>query len=180
MSLHRHEIDFEIINTGNPKTIVFMDSSSYFEAPDRPLLQITPPGFSKFFTVNIAYGKLNTLNSNIIGLSHVLDTSALVDLPDGVWTFVYRICPYDKIFITKFHLRTVHLKKKLNQLFDLAGTECDFEHNPQFKKEMVDIFLLIAKGEANAQEGEPAKASDAYQKASRRVNKLLDKLIKAC
>lgn len=180
MSLKKQELDFEIVPTGNPKTIVFVDSSDYFESPDRPLLQVFPPGHNRYFVVNIMPGKVNTLNSSIIGLAPVLHTSSLVDLADGVWTFTYMICPYDKVFITKYYLRTTTLDQKLNQVFDYADCDCEFERNEKFKNEIVDIILLVEKAKANAAKGEVSKASEAYQKASKRVNKLLDRLQKLC
>jgi hypothetical protein len=53
LGLHTNILDFEVLETGNLKTIVFVDSSQYMEEPDRPLLEVILPGHTKFFLVNV-------------------------------------------------------------------------------------------------------------------------------
>lgn len=177
--IHQQVLDFEILRTGNPKTIVFMDSSDYFENPDKPLLQITPPGYSRYLVVNINARHITAINSLMLGISQIMETSNAVNLPDGVWKFRYAICPYDKLFIQKFHLRTVDIRAKLNQITDyLDFSDCDIKEDQKIKNEYVDILLLLSYGEARADLGFPEQASDAYNKANKKVIKLYEKLTK--
>lgn len=178
----RHDLSFEILNTGNPKTLVFVDTSYYFEEPESPIIQVIPPGFNKYFVAAVIPRKVNTFNSGSLGISElVLDTSCLIELADGVWTITYRICPYDKQYVQQYHLRTVKLEKALNQIFDMMDhSDCTIKEDEKLKKELVDVMILIASGKASAEQNNPSKATDKYQKASKKVNKILDKLSKNC
>ena len=177
--IHQQSLDFEILKTGNPKTIVFLDSSDYFENPDRPILQITPPGYSRYLVVNINARHINTLNSLMLGISQTMGTSNPVNLADGVWKLRYMICPYDKLYVQKYHLRTVEIRAKLSQITDyLDFSDCDVKEDQKIKLEYVDILLLLSYGEARAELGFPEQASDAYHKANKKVIKLYEKLTK--
>lgn len=179
MSIKRQELDFDIQSLGNPKTMLFVDMSQYFEEPERPLLQILLPGYTKYFTVSINARRINVLNSNIIGLSKSIKTSDLVALPDGVWTLTYRICPYDKLYKQSYHLRTVALKAKLAKVREFLNAK-DCEDCEWVKNAVVDILLLIWSGEAAAQEGERDNANSFYQKACAKTDRLVDKLFNQC
>lgn len=176
LGLKSNKIDFEILPTSNPKTLVFLDASEYMEQPDRPLLEVTLPGHIKYMLVNVAAGKVNTFNSNTIGLSERFDTNCLVELPDGVYTLKFKICPYDQVFIQKYHLRTVILKRDLNKL--LRSIEC--EPSESLSKDIVDVMLIIATAEANAEAGHAKKSSDQYQHAAAMISRLLDKVLNNC
>jgi hypothetical protein len=182
LGLRKNTLDFEIFPNSNPKTMLFVDASDYLEEhPERPLLEITPPGYSKYFLVNIVARKVNILNASNIGLNVTLKTSKLTDLIDGVYTLKYKVCPYDKAYIQKYHLRTTILECNMRKIYDfLDDAECDVKGDTKLRQEIVDIMLLIAKGKAEAEEGKPSRASDSYQKAQTKVNKLIDKLEGRC
>lgn len=182
LGLKKNELDFEIFPNTNPKTMLFVDASEYLDAnPERPLLEITPPGYSKYFLVNIVARKVNILNASNIGLNVTLKTSKLTNLSDGVWTLKYKVCPYDKAYIQKYHLRTTILECNMRKIYDfLDDAACDIRNDNKIRQEVVDIMLLIATGKAQAEEGQPNKASASYQKANKKVNQLIDKLEGRC
>lgn len=181
LGIERNVLSFLILDTANPKTFVFIDTSHYFEQPDRPLLEITPPGFNKYFLVNIVAQNVNTLNSNTIGLSDVIGTSCLEDLADGVWILKYKICPYDEIFTIQYHLRTTKLENSLRSLYhELDFSDCDVAEDEDLKKDIIDIQLAIASGKANAEEGNIKEASTLYQIANNLVTKRINKLSNLC
>src|SRR3954463_4543906 len=93
--LQFNTIDFEILDIDNLKNIVFVDLSKYYQAPEGPLLEILLPGSMQYLMAQIQPNKINILDSNTIGLSNIFETNCAVDLPDGVYTFKYKICPYD-------------------------------------------------------------------------------------
>lgn len=177
MSIKRHYLDFEILPVNNSRTLVFLDASDYMEQPERPLLEITLPGYNKYFLANIVAQQVNTLNSNTIGLTETLSNTNLADLPDGVWTFKYKICPYDKVYKQKYHLRTVILETNLGKIYDhFELTDCIDQLDDKIKKEVVDIILLIETGRSSAERGQVKRATDAYTKANTKVTNLLQKL----
>lgn len=171
--LRQHILDFEIIPTGNPETLVFIDSSDYYAEPERPLLEITLPGYKKYFLVNVVARRVNTFNSNTIGFSEVLNEGCLVDLPDGIYSFRYKICPYDKIFKDKKFFRTTLIRKRLADLYErLDAADCDHKDkiNPS---DLVEINALIEGAEAVVSKNEK-KANSFYQLADKLISKLSD------
>lgn len=178
--LHRHHLDFEILETGNTKTLVFADSSSYMEEPERPLLEIVLPGFTKYFLVNIQARKVNTFNSSTIGINEVFSEECLVDLPDGVYNFKYKICPYNSVFICKKHMRVALLNEKIAQLnskIDLA--DCDTKNDLSLQQDLFKIYSLV-EGAKIVVNYDSKKAQSYYQLADKLVQKQLDKICKNC
>jgi hypothetical protein len=170
--LRQHIIDFEIISTGNPKTIVFLDSSDYFKEPEKPLLEVTLPGYSKYFLVNIRARKVNTLNSNTIGLTELLNNDCLVDLPDGIYTYKYKICPYDSLYKVKKFFRTTLLDKELEDLYlQIENPENLTKEDKVFEYQLVEIHSAIEGAKAVANKDEK-KAQSFYKVAQKLISQL--------
>jgi hypothetical protein len=170
--LRQHILDFEIIPTGNPKTLVFIDSSNYFREPEKPLLEVTLPGYNKYFLVNVTARKVNTFNSNTIGLTELLNNEHLVNLPDGVYTFKYKICPYDETYIVKKNFRTTLIDQELNDLYlQIENSDCSTVADRVLEYQLVEIHCLIegAKGVVNKDE---KKANSFYKTAQTLINGL--------
>ncbi len=181
LGVKHHLLDFEILETKNPRTLVFLDSSQYYKEPESPLLEVTLPGYTKYFLLNVSARKINTFNSNTIGLTETLNTFDLADLPDGVWKLKFKVCPYEEVYIQKYHLRTVDLENRLAKIYEyLDLSDCDIERDIKLKNNIIDIILAIESGKSNAALGNVKKASTLYQKASSLVNKTLNKLTQTC
>lgn len=170
----QHILDFEIIPTGNPKTLVFLDSSDYFREPEKPLLEITLPGYSKYFLVNIIARKLNTFNSNTIGLTELLNNDCLVDLPDGIYTHKYKICPYDETYKIKKFFRTTLLEKQLDNLYDqIENPENLTPDERTFEYKLVEIHSGII-GAQGVVEKDEKKANSYYRIAEKLIKELTE------
>lgn len=168
----QHILDFEIIPTGNPKTLVFLDSSDYFREPEKPLLEITLPGYSKYFLLNIVARKLNTFNSNTIGLTELLNDDCLVDLPDGIYTYKYKICPYDETYKIKKFFRTTLIEKELDDLYlQIENPENLTPDERIFEYKLVEIHSGIA-GAQGVVEKDEKKANSFYKVAQKLINEL--------
>lgn len=172
--LHVNNLDFEVINTGNEKTLVLIDSSTYFEKPQTPLLDIKLPGFAEPFTVNIEFSQINILTSSTIGITNLLNNDCIVNLPDGVYELTYRICPYKYQFITKNHLRTETLETELDKIFCSLDCNTLLIDNPKIKRDISDILILIESAKANVRGGYCDKGTKDYQLAKKKVLRLLD------
>lgn len=182
-SKFKHILDFEILDIDNPKIIVFLDASEYYEKPEMPILEITLPGFNNHFVVNIIDGQINVFNANTIGITKTLQAKddCLPDLPDGVYKFMYRICPYDKLYLCKYYLRTVLLNKKIKHLYKLLEfTDCSITEDAKLKSKLLDIDQLVLAAKAFAEDGNNKKASNLYQLADKIVNDLIKKLTNKC
>lgn len=170
--LHKHHLDFEIINVGNPKILVFLDCSEYYKQPDNPVLDILVPGISTPYTVNIESGLANTFNSNTIGITSRLECDKPLDLPDGIYKITYKIQPYDGLYVCKYFLRTEILDSIIEKIY--ADTECttDILDNQRLKKEIVDIHILIESAKANAVYSNIDKSQKDYRLALKKAEKL--------
>lgn len=181
LGINRNTLSFEILEGGNPQTVLFMDTSQYYKIPESPIVEITPPGYTNPFLTNIDFGKINVLNSSTIGISDILETGCLVDLPDGVWKFKYKICPYDQVYVIGYILRTTVLDITLQKVYDAIDfSDCDIAEDENLKKTIVDIMVAIASGKANARAGEAKKADTLYQIANELTVKTLKNLTDRC
>lgn len=175
--LKTNTIDFEILDINNTKNIVFVDTSTYSEPPENPILQITLPASSRYFIAQIQPMKVNILDSNTIGYTDVLMSACAVDFPDGVYKLVFKFCPYDYYCITKYVLRTTFIDRSIQQIYNsLDLCECPKDDQVAIKKELLDIYIFLESGKANATLGNVEKASKDYSIAAKKVDRLSAKL----
>lgn len=170
--LHSHYLDFEVIPTGNSKVIVFLDCSDYFKQPDSPSLEITVPGYNVPFTVPIEFSKANTFNTNTLGITSRLNGSTPVDLPDGIYTYKLKIQPYNVLYRIKNFLKTDILDSLLEKVYSSVECTTDIIDNPQLKRELVDIHILLESAKANATYCNLDKSKKDYSLALKKVEKL--------
>lgn len=180
LGFQKHVLHLEALHLTNPKTLVLADDSHYMEAPVRPVLAVLPPGAAKYHSVSFVAQQLNTFNSNTLGLTEGFTTAGLSDLPDGVWQFVYQICPYETARVTFSYLRTVQLDLLMDCLYDhLELTRCCTEEDEEVRAALVELFLLRAKGVADARRGRVAEAAELYRKAAKKAEHLHRRLTAA-
>jgi hypothetical protein len=178
--INKHILDHEIVSTGNTKTLVFVDSSQYMENPERPLLEVTMPGFNKYFLVNYVANRVTTFNSSTLGLNVVLNQAHLVDLPDGVWIIKQKICPYDYINITKKYMKVDQLMYKLsnlNEKLDMASSE--LKNSKILNDDLIRVYNLI-EGAKLVVNLDSKKATKYYDLANSIVQSYLNKICKNC
>lgn len=87
--MEKINIDFEVFNTNNPKTILIGDTSTWLYAEEKPsMIYITLPGFTKPKPFSFKKKGLQVFNSNNLGLTELNLNSEqeYIDLPDGVYT----------------------------------------------------------------------------------------------
>lgn len=173
-------LDFEILDSDNSKIIVFIDASTYIDKnPEKPILEVVLPGFNQYFLVNIAHSQINVLNANTLGITKTFSDNynCLTDLPDGIWEYTYRICPYDKVHTKKFVLRTALLNKKLNSIYKkLENTDCSLKEDRKIKNKLTDIDIFINTAKAYAEDCNKEKSSNFYQIADKFATDLINLL----
>ena len=173
-------IDFDIIRTGNPKTLVFVDSSNYIEEPDRPLLEIIFPGYNKFLLANVVARQVNTFNSNTLGFTDLLNVDCLVELPDGVYRLKYKVCPYTVNYKVKHIFRSVLLEEKLKFIYDkLDISPCNIKESTTILSGIAEVHMLIEGCHSIAGTNQ-RKATEFYALAMKLVTNIIKKLDKIC
>jgi hypothetical protein len=169
----RLQLNVEVIENCDCKTLSILDTSYYPVTPESPTLVIEVPGF-KEIQFPFQVGQVNIFNSYSLALSSSNTISSLLDLPDGLYTLTYSVCPNDELYTVKNHLRTCKLEYKFAQEFAKTVNVCDIDS--KFMKELQRIEVLIEGAKANAKVCNPEKAVELYKKAK----ELLDRLNSNC
>ena len=172
----QHTVDFEILENSNTKSMVFIDCSNYYEQPETPLLEIHFPGSNKFFLLNVEAKRVNTFNSNTIGWSDILEDDCPLDFPDGIYKFVYKICPYDQLYKEKYILICTNINALINKIYNNVDIESILSSNAEMKNEIVDIHILLESAKANVELENISKANKDYNLANSKINRLLNKI----
>lgn len=84
-------INFQMINTNDPKILIVADYSEWLHIENQPaVLSIKLPGSKKYIQFNFVKNKFNAFNSNTLGLTCDIGCNDpdYLDLPDGI----YDIC----------------------------------------------------------------------------------------
>lgn len=157
---------------GNPKLLVLTDLSQYPETPDKPIWQITLPGFDTGIELAGLPGRSLYLDSNLLGFSLNAEACDLLDLPDGLWSICYRVCPYDELYHSGYFFKTSKLQRDFDVV--LAGAEVD--GNGEIKTcslaDFEAVMLMLESCKACARIGHNAKALQRYETALKLFNKL--------
>lgn len=176
LGLKTHILNFDIIPTGNPKTLVFADASDYYKSPELPILQIVPPGFTKHFTINIEFGKINILSSATIGLTDILKCEPNADLLDGIYELNYKICPYEFFSLTKHYLKTDITNKKIADIFNSIECNSYIIDISDLRKQLTDILILMESAKACVNEGYIQRGQKDFLLAQKKIDKILEKI----
>lgn len=154
-------LDFDIINQTSCKFLTILDTSDYIVAPENPSFDVQIPGYDSAIRLSYDPGQLNLYNSGLLGLSG----NTITNLPDGVYTLTYRICPLDVLYITKKIIRTCVIECKYLNLYSKYNTECS-DGNEDFNKKLVKIKNYIESAKANGSICNYLKAAEFIQRAN--------------
>lgn len=161
-------IDFYTLNTGNPKLLSIFDNSDWEHAEPLPsYLSIILPGSTREITYTFSKNKINTLNSNNLGLTCKDDRpKRYSDLPDGIYT-IKLISGFEGIEETKYYLK--------NDIFDLEYAKVMAMYGTNIFDELFLNYMLTVKGllevaKAHTKLGDFVKASRFFEEAKKHLN----------
>lgn len=157
------QLDFYIEDVLNPKVLIIKDSSFYNPdiVPTNPQLVIQYPGSQNYVITSAGINFTYTINSNTIGLTHVYTSSALADLPDGLWTIKYSICPNDDLFVEYTFLRNTKQLIKYHNLF--CSLEIQKCNRKEYEEELKKLRELKQKIDAAVYLAECGKYNQAIE-----------------
>jgi hypothetical protein len=157
------KLDFNILETHNSKTLVFVDESIYGDTtPIFPTLQIRMPGLEKVYKQLIRTEKVNVLYSTSIGWADVV-----TDFPDGVYEFKYSIHPNNILFVCK---KFIKLDTAYN---DLKKINCNIncKDDKYFSKlAEIQLLLLSCQLEVECNSEEAIKKLDLAKKLIKKLS----------
>lgn len=166
-------IDFNVIEVDNHKTLLIADNSNWSVIENEPsIIEITLPGMRTAVVNYFDKKSINNFNSVNLNLSCVgggCDELEWTELPDGVYTICVKGSP-SKFQETKNYFRTNKIRERFDLLIINSNIGCEGSSKVDFK-EILDIDMLIKSTEANTRFGDINSASKDYQLASKMLDK---------
>jgi hypothetical protein len=159
-------IDFQVIPTYDPKTLLIADHSEWGAMAFREaVVEITPPGYEKPETVYWGKGQVNSFNSFILGLSCVEDCKPVfIDLPDGVYSMLLKASDGNRKH--RMYLKTDLLRRKLDRLYVSETVSCGAGDSARKSTVRKAEFYLTA-AEAHMRLGNFLESNELYCMADR-------------
>ena len=173
------QLDFYVEEVLNPKVMIIKDASYYNPeiTPTGGLLVIQYPGSDVYISFSIGINFTYKINSNTLGITNVVQQSQLSDLPDGLYTIRYSICPNDELFVEYKFLRNVKQLIRYNNLYcSLQVEKCDHKSYKEAIEKLREIKSYIDAAVYKANCCQYDKAIELYDYAC----SLMDKFEALC
>lgn len=168
-------VDFQVINSYDPKVLIVADSSTWLNADNLPsYISITPPGSKQAITHIFQKHRMNIFNSVNLGLTCLTECGEqnYVDLNDGIWTINLK-SSFQGIEKTRYYLKSDKMRLTLDQAYIKASLEYD-QKDRQLREDLEDIEFLLRTSEAFTRDGNYTKASRNFSDAQEILRKYIE------
>lgn len=169
-------INFLILESDDPTTIVIQDISSYIGVPEQPLIDVVLPGFTGYVSNSYNPGGLKVLDALSLDLICEDTCSGQVLLPDGVYQITMKVCPYEELFKSKCFLKTSIFNRDMSSFLLKIDRALQCYDVDKLTNELLEIDLLIESAKAEAKICNVEVATHKYQHAVKKLSKLIDKV----
>lgn len=167
-------VDFYVLETGNPKKLSVFDNSDWIYAENLPsYLIIKIPGSKKDKTYSFKKEAINTLNSHNLGLSCLkgdCTEEEYVALPDGIYTITLK-SGYEDIDQTKYYLKTDTFDIEYAKVIIKYGLE---ELDEGFIDYMTEIKFFLSVAKSHTLLGDFVKGQRFFEESKKMLNKYLE------
>lgn len=164
MNIGQLNLDIRVEDCTSCKNLVIRDDSYYLDTPESPRLQITLPGYTSSMSFEFNNSQINIYNSYSLGVSSSADTDTLIDLPDGLYTLVYMICPYDQLYTTVYHIRQCQAWCDFDTYLKYLFDSC-LDLDDKLKTKLEHVEWLLKGATAFADDCDTEKALKLHRKA---------------
>lgn len=162
MNIGELNLELQVSTCSSCYNLVIEDHSYYLENPEKPQIEIVPPGFTSPFIFEFSAQKTNIFNSYSFGLS---TAGSLSELPDGLYTITYRICPHDELYTKLYYSRTCEIRCSWEKKFLSIFSNC-YEPTPSVLEKLKEIDALIIASELAAKNCDPSLSIAFLRKAN--------------
>lgn len=168
------QLDIYIEKILNPKLLIIKDASYY--NPDivvtNAKLDLQYPNSSNYVNIPVGKNFSYVINSNTIGLTNVINSNGLSDLPEGIWTIKYSICPNDELYVEYTFLRNIkQLIKYYNLFCKIEIDKCNRKQYLEDLKKIREIKDIIDASQYLADDcGKYEKSIELYDEAEKMLN----------
>jgi hypothetical protein len=146
-----HKLSLEIPDTLNSCVLRIVDMSVYDEnlQVTCPRLQVSVPGFSGSYFVDVESGFARNFSACDLGVQTEDCGSEFADLPDKVYVFSYSVAPNDVVYVEYNHLRITKALNKIREfLCEIDQSDCEPTEEVRLKLQQIDYirqYLMAAK-----------------------------------
>lgn len=163
--LDKINLNFHVLNTGEPNELIVMDTSVWGVIEDKPaIIEIVVPGSIKTRTYNFVKGKTNVFNSSNLLISNVGEYKGLAD---GVYGITLKGSP-DTYCKHRYFLKTDKIKLLIGDLYLEDFYSCENVKDNKLKI-LRNINLDLATAEILTSKGDTKKASIILSDVYKRV-----------
>jgi hypothetical protein len=162
------QLDIKVEELLNSKILIVKDASWY--NPEVPVtnarIDLQYPGSTDYFSIPVGKNFTYVINSNTLNITNVAHSDNLSELPDGIWTIKYSICPNDELFVEYTFLRnTKQLIKWHNLYCSLQIDRCAKKKYLEELKKLREIKDIIDAAKYLADCGKYEKSIELYDYA---------------
>lgn len=113
------QLDIKVEELLNSKILIVKDASWYNPeiAVTNARIDLQYPGSTDYFSIPVGKNFNYVINSNTLNITNVTHSDNLSELPDGIWTIKYSICPNDELFVEYTFLRNTKQLIKWHNLY---------------------------------------------------------------
>lgn len=164
------DIDFEILKTHNPKSLLVVDTSRWGVVKDKPsIIEITLPGEEVPVVHYFGKERVNVYDSKLLGLT-CGECEERIDLPDGIYEVKVKASP-DKFYQHRYFLKLDKYRLELDKAIastDFSCGECVEDKIRRYQK----LNLYFEAAESMTRLGKYDEAQEVFFKAQREIIKL--------
>jgi len=167
------QLDIYLEDILNPKILVVKDASFYNKdiTPTNGKLDLQYPGSEQYFSIPVGKNFSFVINSNTLNITNTKKSDNLSELPDGIWTIKYSICPNDKLFVEYTFLRNIKQLIKWNNLYcSLQIDKCAKKKYLEELQKLREIRDIIDAAKYMADCGKYEKSLELYNYADSLIN----------
>lgn len=174
-NIGRINIDFQVIDSGDPKILMIGDFSDWAHIVNEPaVISITMPGAANPIQYNFVKNNINGFNSNTLGITCDVGCNEpdYLDLPDGIYEICLEGSP------NTFRKMRYYLKLDSTRLeLDKQIVKLGFKYSEDYDKkrqhlELIDWLLTLASSSTRLEE--IPEASEYFQEALKMLEKYKD------
>lgn len=160
------KLEFEVINTNNPKNLRIDDQSEWGILADRPaIINIKAPGRDEPVTHYLGKNQINMFNSMTLGINCDDPDHKFINVPDGIYDIQIVGSPSTYHFERKY-LKTDIMRLNLDKVWARAGILCDHEDDDLMEK-IKEVEFVLAAAESNTRLGNTQEAEELFKKAEK-------------
>lgn len=140
------KLQFEVLNTFNPKTLLIADQSEWGILGNRAsIIEIKRPGSEDVYTYYLGKNQLNVFNSKTLGINPGKPADEMVDLPDGIYDITIKGSP-SSYSANRKYLKTDSMRLNIDKVWARAGVLCDDEDDDVIEKiKEIEFVLTVAE-----------------------------------